>query len=390
MADDFPTEGDKGPRRRKAAAPTIDLAPSEPPILESQGVEAEKAGAPDVSDPAPPPPEAAVKPRRAFGVALAAGFAGAAIALGIGAAAVRFGALARSDDQVSALQARIVKLEESAGKVTPADPAMAERLTAAENAMKALGVTLTALNRRSDDIAGDAAKARDGVAASETTVAELRVALQDALRGQLAASSGGAEALQKRMAGLEQTVSAAREQIVKTTAADKVARLALSAIALRAAVASGKAYEAELNQAKSLGADVKTIAPLEAFAAAGLPSPQVLTQQLRALLPELRKVSNAPVSSGGFFERLQANASQLVKVQPLDKPPGDGASAVLARLEIDAANADIARALADLGKLDDAARAPALQWIGIAQGRQAALTASENIAAEAARALGSQ
>jgi hypothetical protein len=121
-----------------------------------------------------------------------------------------------------------------------------------------------------------------------------------------------------------------------------------------------------------------------------LPSPQVLTQQLRALLPELRKVSNAPVSSGGFFERLQANASQLVKVQPLDKPPGDGASAVLARLEIDAANADIARALADLGKLDDAARAPALQWIGIAQGRQAALTASENIAAEAARALGSQ
>jgi hypothetical protein len=68
-------------------------------------------------------------------------------------------------------------------------------------------------------------------------------------------------------------------------------------------------------------------------------------------------------------------------------PPGDDPSAVQARLEIDAARADIAAALGDLGKLADAARAPAQAWIERAKARQAALTASRQFAADTARAL---
>jgi hypothetical protein len=52
--------------------------------------------------------------------------------------------------------------------------------------------------------------------------------------------------------------------------------------------------------------------------------------------------------------------------------------------------ADIAAALDDLGKLDNATRAPAQGWIAKAQARQAALSAAKQYAADTARALGSK
>jgi hypothetical protein len=162
----------------------------------------------------------------------------------------------------------------------------------------------------------------------------------------------------------------------------------LSATALREAALSGAPFTAELAQAKSLGADEKVLVPLEPFAAAGIPAAQTLAQELRVLLPAMLKISGAQAPEGGFLERLQANAGKLVRIRPLDAPPGDDASAVLARIEIDAAKADIPVALADLGKLADATRAPAQAWIAKAQARQAALTAVRQFAADTARALG--
>ena len=61
-------------------------------------------------------------------------------------------------------------------------------------------------------------------------------------------------------------------------------------------------------------------------------------------------------------------------------------SAVLARIEIDAAKADIAAALADLGKLPEATRAPAQAWIAKANARQAALAAARAISPPTRRA----
>ena len=141
---------------------------------------------------------------------------------------------------------------------------------------------------------------------------------------------------------------------------------------------------------KSLGADEKALAPLEPFAATGVPTQAALAHELQALIPAMLKLSGAQAPAGGFLERLQANAGQLVRIRPVDAPPGDDASAVLARIEIDAARADIAAALNDLGKLPDAARAPAQAWIAKAQARQAALTAARAFAVETARALGKQ
>jgi len=105
-------------------------------------------------------------------------------------------------------------------------------------------------------------------------------------------------------------------------------------------------------------------------------------------LPALRKSSGADSdTSGGFLERLQANASRLVRIRPVDAPSGDTPPDVLARIEVHAAKGNIDGALADLSKLPDAARKPAEGWIAKARQRQAALAAARDLARVSALAL---
>jgi hypothetical protein len=397
---DAPQDAGSGPRRKKRVAPTIDLTATEMPSPEA------------ASPPQPDPPPSAQEPRadpagiRPGGhimATLVAGIVGAATVMLVlaalwlnGLVPVRYaastntGAHAVTDTKaIDALTLRVSKIEGTISKLPAGDAGVAERLAAADSAMKSLGIALSALNRRSDDTAATASQARERADAAVKAVTDLRASVQEAAKNSSAGiSPAELDALQKRMAALEQSAKAARDDIAKASSADIAARLALSAAGLRDAVASSAPFAAELAQAKSLGTDDKTLAALVPFATAGVPTAPALAQELRALLPAMLKISGAQAPEGGFLERLQANAGKLVRVRPVDAPPGDDPSAVLARLEIDAAKADIAAALADLGKLADATRAPAQVWIAKAQARQAALAAARQYAADTARALG--
>jgi hypothetical protein len=272
----------------------------------------------------------------------------------------------------------MAKLEATAK--TSSDPTVFERLSAADNAMKSLGVAMTALTKRSEEVAATAADARLRADASEKAMTELRNRVQDLGKNASAGpSSADVDSVKKRIAALE--------QLVKGAPADSAARLALSAVALRDAVVSGAPFITELEEAKSLSADEKSLAPMAPFAANGVPTVATLAQELRALIPAMQKVSGAHAPIGGFLERLEANASKLVRIRPVDAPPGDDASAVLARVEIEAAHAAIDAALNDLGKLDAATRAPVQDWIRKAQERQAALAAARQFASETTHAL---
>lgn len=422
------TTPEAGAGRRKRAAPTIDLtatevpaaaAPSEPPSEPPPPADDPPSSAPEQPareiEAAPvgegPPPDGpgnSIRPNFSAPI-IAAGAAGAAIMtlllFGLwltGLVPIRYAGSTATRARVTALEMelhdlqnrpfgavdtksidvltqRVAKTEDDIGKIPAAD-----------SAMKSLGVALAALNRRSDDTAAKAAQARDRAEAAEKAVTDLRNSVSASATASAGISSAELDALQKRIAGLEQAAKAAQEEIAKTGAADTAARLALSAAALRDVVVSGAPFTAALAQAKSLGADAKVLASLEPFAASGVPAPAALAQELRALLPGMVKASGAQTPTGGFLERLQANAGQLVRVRPIDAPPGDDASAVLARLEIEAAHTNIAGALADLGKLPAATRAPAQGWIAITQARQAALAAAQALAADTARALGSR
>jgi hypothetical protein len=275
---------------------------------------------------------------------------------------------------VAALSERLTKIESSIARIPATDPGVSERLSAADNAVKSLGVALTALNKRSDEVATRAD-------AADKAITELRDSVQGLSRNTSAGlSSADVENLQKRLATLEQAV--------RSTTGDKAARLALTAAAVRDAVVRGVPFTAELDEARALGADEKHLAPLAPFAASGVPSAATLAQELRMSIPALAKASDAKASSGDFLDRLQANASKLVRIRPAGAPAGDDTSAVLARIEVETAHADIEGALADIGKLDPATRAVARDWIAKAQSRQAAITAARQFASDTMRALG--
>jgi len=317
---------------------------------------------------------------------LFSGFAGAAVMTAMLSTLWLAGLVpARYDNSIStdpasitALDNRMAKLEAAAK--TSGDPTISERLSAADNAMKSLGVAMAALTKRSDEVAGTAADARARADASEKAMTELRNSVQDLGRNASAGvSPADVDLVKKRVAALE--------QLVKAAPADSAARLALSAAALRDAVASGAPFITELEETKSLGADEKILALIVPFAASGLPTLATLAQELRALIPAMQKASGSRAPIAGFLERLEANASKLVRIRPVGVPPGDDASAVLARVEIEAAHAAIDDALTDLNKLNAETRAPAQDWIRKAQARQAALGAARQFASETTHAL---
>jgi hypothetical protein len=399
-----PDPADKG-RSRKRQAPTIDLTATE--------VSAQSAAAkPD--EPAEPAPQqhaseenpgtaesGAANPRvaqprqegrwnwLAARQVLAGGVAGAAIVaialFGLwlsGFVPARYAETTGADSAaVAALNQRISRLEAAITKLPADDKAISERATAADNAIKSLGIALAALSKRSDEVAATAADANARANASDKAVSELRNSVLNLTNNtQAGLSPADVDGLQKRLAALEETA--------KGGPADRPARLAVIAAALRDTVTRGAPFSAELNEAKSLGADEKLLTQLAPFAASGVPTQASLARELSAVQPTMTKASGVKAPAAGFLGRLQANAEKLVRIRPLDVPPGDDTAAVLARLEIDIAHADINGALADLGKLDAQTRAPAQEWIERAHARQAALAAADQLVAATARALG--
>jgi hypothetical protein len=397
------SEPDSTPRRRP---PTIDLTATE--------VDAEKpAAGPVASDPAATDARpdtgqqtgepASNRPRSSVKTAvagIAAGAAGAIAVVAIGAGLwfggyVPPGLLPVSQNPqppntaaIADISARLSKIEGAVATQKPSpppqpDPALASRLAAAEAATKTLGDSLAALTHRVDDAAAAAQNALTQAKGASTAADAAKSAAQpDVTRSDL-------DALAARIAPLESAVKTLADDIKheSATADDRAARLTVATEALRAAVERGAPYQAEFAAAKSLGADQSATAPLDAFAGAGVPSARTLAHELASLTPALQQAAELAASNNSFLGRLENNARRLVEITPVDAPPGDDPSSVVTRIGVDAAHADIAAALADIGKLPDAAKPLAAAWVAKAQARDAAIAASRKLAADALAAL---
>ncbi|RDV03978.1 COG4223 family protein [Undibacter mobilis] len=425
MNDRNPTP-DKSAGRRKRAAPTIDLEAKEiPPAAGPDEVVAEAETVPPPADEATPPdavlpgsPSAGDAPPvverdgkvRPLVLGGAAGAAAAAIVIAIGWSAGLFAGngAATPDPRIASLEAQLKQLQNRpAAPATNAgaSDALAARIAKVEdsvaklpsapaddNAMKSLGVALTALNRRYDELSTTVRDAQTRAEAAERAAADLRSNVLDVSKAAAAgasASSADLSSLQQRLTALEEQSKTARAELAKATESDRAARLALSAAAVRDAVLRGVPFAEELAQSKSLGADEKVLAPLWPFAASGVPNAKTLAKELIDLLPQMKKVAGSP-PNGGFLERLQANAENLVRVRPANAPAGTDASAVLARIEQNAAQDNIAAALNDIGTLPEAGRQVAANWVTRATARQKALDAARDFATGTTRALGSK
>jgi len=400
------SEPDSTPRRRP---PTIDLTATE--------VDAEKPAAaaePGTSEPAAedarpdtgqqtgePTPS---RPRSSISSAVAgivAGAVGAIAVIAIGAG-LWFGgyqppgllptspsAQPPNTAAIADIAARLNKIEGALATrqqpVPPpqSDPALASRLAAVEAATKSLGDSLAALTHRTDDAAAAAQNALAQAKAASTAADAAKSAAQTSV------ARSDLDALATRIAALESTIKTLADDLkhVTATAEDRAARLAVAAETLRTTVERGAPYQAELAAAKSLGADQSATASLEPFAAAGVPAARALAHDLASLTPALQQAAVPAASNSSFLDRLESNAQRLVRITPVDAPPGDDPSSVVTRISVDAAHADIAAALADIAKLPDAAKPLAAAWVEKAQARNAAIAASRKLAADALAAL---
>jgi hypothetical protein len=434
MNDEDPAPGNDQPKKPGEAAAarsnrptTIDLKATEikpepaqeppassppPPQPESSGAASAEAGT--GPDTAPPRQDAAPKnsPWPAVGIAAAAAVVFFAVGLGAGhwlsdrlsaqrAAApaqvattpspellaridkleARVAAQQKEDPQ---LQSRLAKLEAQLGAPRASDQQLIARIAAAEAAVKTLADVTASREKRSDDIAALAREARER-ASNAASAAE---AAQKAQSGS-PESRADVEALSARVATLEQATRNHQAELARrATVDDAKGRFAIAAIALREAVDGGMPFTAELAVVKSLSGDSAAFAALEPLAASGVPSSEALARELAGLMPAIWKVARKDeAQQGTFLERLQANASKIVRIRPAGDVVGDDPTSVSARIESRADRADIRGALAELAKLPADARAPAEGWIKKAQARNAAIAAARNVSQTALSAL---
>jgi len=293
----------------------------------------------------------------------------------------QLGAQSKDDSQ---LQARLAKLEAQANAPRANDAQLMARIAAAEAAVKTLADLTATREKRNDDIAVLAREARDHASSAASAAASAQKAQASAPE-----SRADIDALNTRIAALEQSARSSQAELARRlTADDAKGRFAIAAIAMRDAVDSGMPFTAELAAVKSLSGDPASVAPLEPFAASGVPSSEVLGRELAGLMPAIWKIARKDEEQQGtFLERLQANASKIVRIRPAGDVVGDDPASVSARIESRADRADIRGALAELAKLPADARVPSEGWIKKAQARNAAIAAARNVSQTALSAL---
>jgi len=293
--------------------------------------------------------------------------------------------LAKAEQAIGALanlESRVAKVEQSAGAIAALDARVASlekappqpAAAAADN--QGLVDRIAALEAALRDARSRADAALD---AAQTNVAPAATPATDHRE---------LEALAARLAALEQAIKGADERIARAAAsgADKDARLAFAALALRTAVERGDPFVNELAAVKPLG-EAAQIGALEPFAASGVPRAATLARDLAQLAPAMLNAAGATAREGGIMDRLQQGAERLVRIRPINEVPGDDPAAAIARAEVKAANGELGGALTDLSRLPEAVRAPAADWIKKAEAQRAALAAARRLADSAVGAL---
>lgn len=300
----------------------------------------------------------------------------------------------RTNDSGNAISAQLDKIEQEL-KPRSADTALASRLTDVQAQTKALSDSVAAINRRLDQIAAVAEGAREG---SNSATAAAKTATDKADAAAAAAKGATQNSVQRSdLDALAAHIAALENSIQKLSAAtthqafgaeDRAARAAVAAQALRAAVERGASYRAELATMKSFNMDKSAIAALEPFASAGVPTDTELAHGLQQLIASLKPAPvAAPSNTRGFLGQIEDNAKNLVRITSIDAPSNNERSPVTVRLDADARHIDIPAALSDIARLPQSAKALAEPWVQKATARNAALAASQRIAADALAAL---
>lgn len=389
MTDDRKDEAPAGSAEEwpKRAPPTIDLDSSEvsgdtrAASESSQGSSGAGAHLRDVLAKFAAPLAGAVAGLLVVAVLWAAGFIGPQPTVQPAVSVAQFDNVAAN---VGDLSARVARVETAAAKapVPATEPALAARTEAVEKSLAAardevanLNTQLRALTASVNEVK---AMPRDGAAAAApapdlTPLSERLTQLEDATR----------------------TLSAELRKPVVVADDIKVRRLVI-ANTLDGAVRRGEPFAAVLAAAKQVAADPNALAPLDAFAARGIPPEQ---NYLREIVPVLQKIADAnanaakamPVDAdksagGGILDKLKAGVVNFVRLER-DTGASAAASSSPAR-ERSVRRDDLATARSDVVGLPQAADPQVQAWLKSVDARATALAAAQKFSAEALAALG--
>ena len=186
------------------------------------------------------------------------------------------------------------------------------------------------LGRRSDDIGVTAREARARVDTLAAALAELS---QKVTRlGAPAVERRELEALTSRIAAIERGEKAVEAELAKRSRQRRPLAAARGGgrDALKPRSSAASRSPPSLPPPRRSAPDAKALAPLEPFAATGVPT----AARWRANFPRWRQRSIRPPArpprEGGILDRLQANAEKLVRVRPVEEIAGDDPAAVVA------------------------------------------------------------
>jgi hypothetical protein len=279
--------------------------------------------------------------------------------------------------RLSRIEARIDNPPAPA-KAAP-DPETVARLSASEQTLQSLRESLASMRRQID--------------ALTSTLAELKSAPREGGAANDAVAVPDLGPLQERVALIEQAVTALKQEAAGRSAAPSaerpMRRLAVATL-LDSAVRQGQSFADELAAARALADEPDRLAPLEPFAANGVPSDSVKCRELLALLPRLRPPAEPAPSGGGMTEKFWANATRLVRVRPA-VDGGDGASAsdaLTGQIEKAAQRNDLPQALQLIARLPEPARALAADFVASVALRDTAITSSRKFVIAALAAIG--
>jgi hypothetical protein len=287
------------------------------------------------------------------------------------------------------------------------------------SALEAAAGQIAAVESRGEDLAQAVATSKQdfdqriAALAEQPRTAEGGAQPSDALMKRLAALEAAlAKSLEERVAGSEiaeqNSVLLARLAAAEArlsaladaqgpTANDRGRRAALVASVgqLRAAVASGGPYAADLAAVTQLAADGKAdadkdasaaLAALKPGAARGVATLPTLQRQFAALAGDLARGSETGAKKG-WLGRAWLRLASLVSIRRTGDVAGDSAEARVARAESALAARDLAAAVREVEELKAAAAQSAAGWLAKARAHLAALSAVDALSRRAVARL---
>ena len=300
-------------------------------------------------------------------------------------------------EALGTLDGRIKTLEERKVETPPDLSGLTDRVTRLEDTLKSLA-----------QAAKDGGSVSDA-AALDGKIGDIEQKLQEkidsALQAQQASSTKGLETLQGEVAALKAKLGALAEanlagdssdlapqlttldqRIAKleaalpdlSTAIDRSAASAKSGAAaiafanLRAAVAAGRPYAAELAVLRSLMPDLGDLGALPSHAETGIPTVAELASNLQKIAAGSAAPTSAPAEAS-FLDSMIASAKSAVSIRRVGADTtGSEPSAVLARAEAALEQGNLATAIKEIEAMPAPARDAFAGWLDDARARASA------------------